>query len=218
MRELWATSAMADTSPSGNILANRRRVSRPPRRSVWRRIGTAAVVMAMPVAMLVAVPALPAQAAPPNDLTLEVISARTEARAFAGAGVLKGDPIPNFRYIINEDNTGSTAQRSPAPGSGCAATDPLYPASCDWPSITENPHTTSPIIAQGDQADLVGGLTLPNGRYLISVLADGYKLDGEHFSVPLPDTGLVTVELQPHPLPDSMLRATESVRPANPFR
>ena len=162
--------------------------------------------MAMPVAMLVALPVLPAQAAT-NTLTLEVISARTEPRAFAGAGVVKGAPIDTFKYIINEDNTGTTAQRSPAPGSGCSTADPGYPDSCLWPSIQEVPHATSPIIAQGDQADFAGGLTLPNGRYLISVLADGYKIDGAHFTVPLADPGLVTVELQPNPLPDSTLRA-----------
>ena len=33
------------------------------------------------------------------------------------------------------------------------------------------------------------------------------KIDGAHFTVPLPDPGLVTVELQPNPLPDSTLRA-----------
>ena len=39
------------------------------------------------------------------------------------------------------------------------------------------------------------------------MLADGYKLDGAHFTVPLPDPATVTVELQPDPLPDSTLRA-----------
>src|SRR5665647_3280545 len=124
MRELWATSAMADTSPSGNMLANRWRVSRRPKRSVWQRIVTAATAMAMPVAMLVALPVLPAQAAT-NTLTLEVISARTEPRAFAGAGVDKGAPITSFKYIINEDNTGTTTQRSPALGTGCSTLDEL---------------------------------------------------------------------------------------------
>ena len=76
---------------------------------------------------------------------------------------------------------------------------------CNWPSIAEVPEP-SPIYTQGDQADFTpGGLTLPAGRYLISVIADGYKIDGAHFTVPL-DPGLVTVELQPNPLPDSTLR------------
>lgn len=50
-------------------------------------------------------------------------------------------------------------------------------------------------------------MNLPDGRYLISVLADGYKLDGAHFSVPLEDPGVVTVELQPNPLPTATIQA-----------
>jgi hypothetical protein len=180
---------------------------RLPRRPLWQRILIAATAMAMPAAMLLALPSPSAQAATTSDLTLNVISARTEPRAFAGTGVAKGAAIPNFTYIINEDNTGSTAQRSPALGTGCAAADLGYPANCDWPSIKEVPHTTSPIVRQGDQADFASSLALPVGRYLISVLADGYKIDGEHFSVPLPELGVVTVELEPNPLPDSTLRA-----------
>ena len=38
-------------------------------------------------------------------------------------------------------------------------------------------------------------------------MADGYKIDGEHFTMPL-DDGPVVVELpQPKPLPDSTVRA-----------
>ena len=171
-----------------------------PTRSVWRRIVTAAVTMSMSVGVLAALPATPAQAVT-NDLTIEVTSARTEPRAFGGDGVTVGDPIPDFKYIINEDNTGSTEQRSP--DGGCSAEDPGYPASCNWPSIREVP-APSPIYTQGDQGDFP--MSLPDGRYLISVLADGYKIDGAHFTVPLPDPGLVQVELQPNPLPDSTLR------------
>ena len=107
-----------------------------PTRSVWRRIVTAAVTLSMSVGALVTLPAMPAQAVT-NDLTIEVTSARTEPRAFGGAGVTKGDAIPDFKYIINVDNTGTTEQRSP--GSGCAADDPEYPASCNWPSIRRCP-------------------------------------------------------------------------------
>ena len=55
-------------------------------------------------------------AAQTNSLTLSVISARTEPRAFGGVGVVKGDPISEYKYIINIDNTGTTIQRSPADG------------------------------------------------------------------------------------------------------
>jgi len=177
----------------------------PPKRSLWQRMVNAATSTAMVAAMLVTLPVMPAQAATTSDLSLKVVSARTEPLAFGGTGVGKGDGILDFQYIINADNTGTTAQRSVT--GDCAATTPGYPASCDWPSIKEVPHTTSPIVRQGDQADFAADLTLPDGRYLISVLADGYKIDGEHFTVPLPAPGLVTVELQPNPLPDSTLRA-----------
>ena len=155
-----------------------------------------------------------ASTAATSSLSLNVTSARTEPRAFAGAGVTKGDPIANFKFIINVDDTGTTAQRSPATGSGCAANDPGYPASCDWPSIRE-PSGWAPIYAQGTQDDLAG-LTIPDGRYLISVIADGYKIDGAHFCVAVsgpvrgcdtPLNGPLAVELQPNPLPDGTLRA-----------
>jgi hypothetical protein len=149
-----------------------------------------------------------------NTLTLNVISARTEPRAFGGTGVLKGDPITQFTYLINIDNTGTTEQqRSPAAGTGCSPQDVGYPESCRWPSIGSNVDQ-SPIYSHGDQDDFP--LNLPDGRYLISVLADGYKIDGEHFCIetsstipgcitPLDDP--LTVELQPNPLPDSTLKA-----------
>ena len=56
-------------------------------------------------------------------------------------------------------------------------------------------------------------LNLPDGDYLITVLADNYKIDGTHFTVPLDEDasvggkGLVEVGVQPNPLPDSTLRA-----------
>ncbi len=156
--------------------------------------------------MLVLVPSLGAPAAATTStLTVKVVSARTEPRAFGGAGVLKDADVPHFKFLINEDDTGTTTQRTPNPLSGCAATDLQYPASCHWPSIQE-PSGWAPIVTQGDESDLAAGLDLPDGRYLISVLADGYAIDGAHFTVPLPNPGLVTVGVQPDPLPDSTLK------------
>ena len=123
-----------------------------------------------------------------------------------GAGVHEGDPVTAYKFLINEDNTGSTAQRTPT--GACSALGPrTIPANCNWPSIRELPHTTAPIVAQGTEADLANGLGLPDGKYLISVLADGYKLDGAHFTVPFTTTAPVIVEVQPDPLPDATLRA-----------
>ncbi len=111
--------------------------------------------------------------------------------------------------MINIDNSGKADPASgPEPGSGCSADDPGYPADCSWPSIKQDPGA-APIYREGTQADFAAGQTLdlPDGDYLISVLADDYKIDGAHFTVPMDVPGLVTVEVQPDPLPDSTLRA-----------
>ncbi len=180
----------------------RRRTSR--RAAVW-------LVMAASVASQVAVNVPAVVAATTNTLTLHVQSARTEPRAFGGAGVVAGAAISTYKFIINLDNTGTTTQRTPA--DGCSPSSAGYPDSCNWSSIA-GLASHSPIVTQGDETvlnDLTGAgaasLDLPDGRYLISVLSDGYKLDGVPFTVPLTTPGLVTVELQPTPLPDSTIRA-----------
>ena len=102
------------------------------------------------------------------------------------------------------DNTGTTEQRTPT-GIGCAATDPGYPTSLRLALDHRGPDR-APIYAPGRPERPADGLDLPDGRYLISVLADGYKIDGAHFTMPLPTPGPVEVGLQPNPLPDSTLR------------
>ncbi len=164
-----------------------------------------------------------------NTLTLTVISARSEEEwpldpcsapdadpVFCG--VAAGDPITEYKYLINIDNTGD-----PNDTAGCSLGDPGYPDSCDWPSVREVPGA-APIYTQGDQSDFAAGLNnLPEGKYLISVLADGYKMSGAHFTVPFTDTmnttadGMVTVALQPHPLPAATMRIRvyEDISPVN---
>jgi hypothetical protein len=139
-----------------------------------------------------------------NTMTLQVVSATDNS------------PIQNYKYIINEDNTGTTAQRSAAPDSGCSPQDPNYPQSCDWISVA-GAASNSPIVTQGTQDDFASGINLPAGRYLISVLANGYKIDGEHFIVPFTDSGLVTVKMQPYDLPDATIQAAvfEDMAPTN---
>ncbi|MCB0123574.1 MAG: hypothetical protein KDE58_15085, partial [Caldilineaceae bacterium] len=149
-----------------------------------------------------------------RTLRLSVVSARTEADA-PGGPVLAGDPVAQYKYLINVDNTGDPDQaRNP----NCSSTNPNYPDSCDWPSIRAVPGA-APIFTQGTEADFAngGGITLPPGKYLISVMADGYKLDGKHFTVPLPGNGGLEVALQPHPLPSATMRIKvfEDVSPVN---
>jgi len=50
-------------------------------------------------------PSVPQAAAQTNTLTLSVISARTEPLA-PGGPVAKGDPVTEYKYLINVDNTG----------------------------------------------------------------------------------------------------------------
>ncbi len=151
-----------------------------------------------------------------NTLNLSVISANNSP----AYNITKGDPITSYKYIINFDNSGTTEQRNPDPGSGCSPADAGYPASCNWVSIA-GVKSSSPIFTQGTEADFAaGGIDLPDGRYLISVLADNYKIDGAHFTVPLPDPvgGVnVTVQMQPYDLPDATIQAEvfEDVAPTN---
>ncbi len=172
-------------------------------------------------------------------VTLKVVSARDGNLAFGGgASVTKGAVVSSYKYLINIDNTGTTTQRSPNPGTGCNPADAGYPNSCKWTSIA-GAASTSPIFSQGDETNFSASVPIsicpagapaciPDGRYLISVLADGYKLDGRHFTV---GGGVVTwegkaagdpasevkVELQPGQLPDAQIQAAvfEDISPVN---
>jgi uncharacterized repeat protein (TIGR01451 family) len=140
-----------------------------------------------------AVQAMPA-AAPTNHLNLIVLD----------AGNLSS--IGEYKYLINVDNTGDPFQDRNA---GCSPEDPGYPDSCNWPSIRAVPGA-APVFAQGNQDDFNGatlnGLVLPDGKYLVSVMANGYKIGGIHFSMPLEGSDDITVKLQPHPLPSATMR------------
>lgn len=155
-----------------------------------------------------------------NTINLRVASARDEWRWGAPLGdpnppgIHKGDPISQYKFIINVNNVGDPFQpRYP----DCSLfmdetltiTNTVYPANCNWPSIMAVP-SSSPIVTQGDftilNDTITGTLTLPDGDYLISVMADDFKLDGQWFTLPMESdpttgTGIVEVVLQPYPLP-----------------
>jgi uncharacterized repeat protein (TIGR01451 family) len=144
---------------------------------------------------------------PTSTITLDVKAARTEPRALGGDGVNVNDPITTYKWMINLDNTGTTTQRSANPGSGCSSQDPGYPDSCHWASVA-GLASSAPVIAQGDDTTFpAAGLTLAPGRYLVSVLADGFKLDGTPFTIPMESPGAVVVPLQPLPLPTATIKA-----------
>ena len=149
-----------------------------------------------------------------NQLLLNVVSARTEPQFPGGpgphSGISQGAPATTYRWLINLDNTADpTWLRYP----DCSAfLDPptnsirntAYPASCPWPSISSGTGYI-PIVTQGDNTllNMTTGFGLPNGKYVISVWAENFKIGGEHFTVPL--AGPVTVKLQPYPLPPATI-------------
>jgi uncharacterized repeat protein (TIGR01451 family) len=192
----------------------------PQERRIGRRLAavlaTAAFIASTLTSLVPIVAVAPvAKAASTNTVTLAVVSARTEPRALGGDGVAEGQAVDHYKWMINLDNTGTNVTRDAKPGSACSAwidaahtqPNPAYPTSCSWSSVA-GLASSAPVMAQGDETTLNGatGITLPDGKYLISVLADGFKLDGTPFILPASD-GVVTVPLQPLPLPTTTIKA-----------
>ena len=157
-------------------------------------------------------------AAVPGDITLTVKSARSVNDGVPGL-VKKGDPVPSYKWMINAEDTGNpgtvsaplTDQCLPStaasPGVPVAPANTDLAATCAWPSIrTTSSHAG--IIAQGTQDDLSAAksLHLPGGKYLISVTATNFKIDGAHFTVDGGAPQTVVVEMQPTPLPLTTLK------------
>ncbi|MDQ1724643.1 MAG: hypothetical protein QOG52_1671, partial [Frankiaceae bacterium] len=178
-----------------------------------------------------AVPAAAAKAAAvahvasTGSITLAVESART-----VGVGLVqKGDSVDHYKWLINVDDTGNPGTAAtpgyeqclpsrakddlgnpiihPATTPPATSVDSNYADFCPWPS-TRTTSGWANIVAQGDETTLnkITALpTLPNGKYLISVTAPDYKIDGQHFTVAGTST-LVTVGMQPYPLPLQTIR------------
>jgi len=96
-----------------------------------------------------------------------------------------GIAVTDFRFIVNVDNVG----------------DPLSPVPADWPSLRPGA-SHSAVAATGDALNPT--VELPDGRYLVSVLASGYKIGGAWVS--LAGSTTADVGLRRHPLPLSRIR------------
>ncbi|MBM0227731.1 carboxypeptidase-like regulatory domain-containing protein [Micromonospora sp. ATA51] len=175
------------------------------RRSVWPRWFVSASVLLL---VGFVVPPGPAAAEPTTGaITLQVVSARTVGPA---PQIQQGDPVTDYRWLITADDTGDPhdALEHCLPARAGVASAPDFADHCRWPSIRNTPGAV-PVVAQGDQAKLAAGTALdglPAGRYLISVTADGYKIDGEHLTVTAGQTTAVRVGMQPYPLPLGTVR------------
>ena len=154
---------------------------------------------------------------PGNDITLRVVSARTEPLALGGAGVTAGDAVTTYKWMINEDNTGTTTTRNANPGSGCSAwadsakTSPnaAYPDSCKWTSIA-GLASSAPVVAQGDR-DHPQRSRQPErpSRRPLPHLGAGRRLQARRHAVHDPGRPAAwsTVPLQPLPLPTATIKA-----------
>ncbi|HEY0530191.1 MAG TPA: hypothetical protein VGD29_01170 [Actinoplanes sp.] len=170
---------------------------------------TTAAVGLLPMAWYFVTAAAPAAAVAPPDgsASLRVVSARTVG---AAPEIQKGDPITAYHWLITADDVGNPhdAAENCLPSRAGVASTADFADKCQWPSIRYTPGAV-PIVAQGDQTDLSRTTTLgalPAGKYLISVTADGYKIDGSHFLVTGGQQTDVTVSMQPYPLPLGTVR------------
>ncbi|MEO6702015.1 MAG: hypothetical protein ABI140_10260 [Jatrophihabitantaceae bacterium] len=97
------------------------------------------------------------------------------------------------------------------------------PAACNWPSI--HSITSSPVVSDGSQTDWntttalpafnsATGRGLPDGKYLVSVTANGFQIGGGHFVVSggkfsgldVTSSGAIVVSLNPLPIPLTNIR------------
>ncbi|MGE5587150.1 MAG: carboxypeptidase-like regulatory domain-containing protein, partial [Clostridia bacterium] len=105
------------------------------------------------------------------------------------------DLIRQFRFLINEDNVGDPQVELPEPLRDPDKLPSLKPAA-----------SHSPVIATGEAAPgQPAKARLPDGKYLVSVLAPGHKMGGNWVVVAGADM-TVEVALHPHPLPLSKIR------------
>ena len=170
-------------------------------------LAVAAMIAALVPALGLATSA-PAQAATFSVLKVQPVNARTSGTAMKDAPIASG---VGYKWLITSDDVGNPDQ----PISECQAGAPGYPESCHLPSVRPTDGAV-PIVAQGTAVDLSATTALDGlapGRYLISVLADGYALGGKHFTMPLASgsdgvssDGVLSVPVQPGPIPLGTLR------------
>ena len=142
--------------------------------------------------------------------------------------ITKGAPVTTFKYLVNQEDTDNNTQAA----SACQPSGPSSTlSSCLWTSIRHlsgstnaapgpyNPTTgfqglvpdSSPVVTSGDQGDFANGgtINLPAGKYMISFVADGHKIDGAHFTTDNSGDG----QGRPRPGPALQPPARDAPRP-----
>jgi hypothetical protein len=104
--------------------------------------------------------------------------------------------IPSFKFIVNEDNVGDPQVDIPVGDRDQSLFPSLRPGA-----------SHSPVAAAGvASAGSTPAVSLPEGKYLVSVLAPGYKMGGGWAAVTGGSDVTVEVGLYPNPLPLSKIR------------
>lgn len=80
--------------------------------------------------------------------------------------VLTGAQVPEFRYLVNEDNVGDPQVELPED-----ERDPNL-----FPSLKPGASHSPVVLAGESRGTSTAQFALPAGKYLISVLAPGFKL------------------------------------------
>ncbi|HEV7899107.1 MAG TPA: hypothetical protein VGP31_14830, partial [Planosporangium sp.] len=167
----------------------------------WLTVAATGLLTLAGFAVVTALPGVAAAAPSNGSITLKVVSARTVGPA---PEIQKGDPVAHYKWLITADDVGNPhdATKNCLPSRAGVASTPDFADKCQWPSVRYTPGAV-PVVAQGDETTLASAKSLnklPVGKYLISVTADGYKIDGKHFTVVGGQTRPVVVDMQPYPL------------------
>ncbi|MGE5486126.1 MAG: IPT/TIG domain-containing protein [Ignavibacteriales bacterium] len=132
---------------------------------------------------------------------MEITGLEPKVRATGGIisiavrDIVSLDPIYPFKFIINEDNVGDPQVDVPPQDRDPSKFPSLQPGA-----------SHSPVVAAGESssADPVQ-VAVPDGKYIVSILAPGYKMGGTWVTV-AGNNVTATVDLHPHPLPLSKIR------------
>ncbi|MDK2821529.1 MAG: hypothetical protein PWP31_1494 [Clostridia bacterium] len=109
--------------------------------------------------------------------------------------VITGASIPAFKFIVNENNVGDPQIELPE-----EERDPSL-----FPSLKPGA-SHSPVVATGEASNTSKPVvSVPDGKYLVSVLVPRYKMGGNWVTMDGTDKTL-EVELYPNPLPLSKIR------------
>ncbi|GAA1824319.1 hypothetical protein HC028_24725 [Planosporangium flavigriseum] len=174
----------------------------------WLTVAATGLLGLAGFTVVTALPEVAVAATTPGSITLRVESARTVGPA---PEIQKGDKVAHYKWLITSDDVGNphdALANCLPPSSGVAGTTADFADKCQWPSVRATPGAV-PIVAQGDETKLDEGVQLNGlepGKYLISVTADGYKIDGQHFTVVSDQSKRVRVTMQPYPLPLGTVR------------